>query len=181
MNKKLFILSLLFLGSIGLCGNAGANPQGERNIVQMTASGKSYSCEGVLFKYGENDYNIRDIVPAINSIMACSAVGKYIVVDGHVNPMWGVYLIFNTETKRFEKGLEGANLIWRDDDISTAVYSSISNIYSYDGKILANIDIPDNAFIRELSFSENNAYINVIVEFPDKTQTILVPIHGEAK
>ena len=55
-------------------------------------------------------------------------------------PDVGYYGIFDTETETFLKDIEGANLTWRDDDISTAAYSIWSEIYGYDGNLqLANL------------------------------------------
>ena len=181
MNKELLLSGLLLLGGMSWSAHAGATPPQEGDSVRMTASGKSYSCEGIVLTYDGSDYDIREAVPIANSIMTCSAAGRHIVVNGHVGPMGGAYLIFDTETKKFEKEFCGANLIWRDADLNTAVYSSGTDIYAYDGSLLASLDLPDNAFIRALSFAENPAHLNVTIELPDSTQTLTVPVRSAAK
>ena len=180
--KKLFLLVLFCLVFMGLCGNAGANSQGDENGVQMTASGKPYSCEGALFQYDGTEYNIAELMPPINAVMSCVPVGDRIVLEGHINPWTGMYLIFNTETKKIEKEIEGTNLIWRDNDIHTAIYTFGANIYTYEGKVLASMDLKENALIRDIAFTNNDTTLEVsIFELPDKMETVLVSIHDGEK
>ena len=133
-----------------------------------------YSIEGVLFRFGGRVFDITERCPSINALMACKAVGKYLVIEGHVGPKNGVYSIFNTEAETFEKDIMGCNLIWRGDDISTAVYSFWEGIYTYDGERIADISLEQPAeFIWELAFiSETELLVTVSTEGGYRTETV---------
>jgi hypothetical protein len=48
----------------------------------------------------------------------------------------------------------GTNLIWRGDALTTAVYSFSPELYDYEGRYLASVELPeDGSYIRELAFS----------------------------
>lgn len=182
MKKRWFLLALLCMGIMSWCGNVGANPQGEDNGTAMTPADKPYSCEGILFQYDGIEYNIRELMPPINAIMSCVPAGDRIVLEGHINPWNKMFLVFNTETKKIEKEIEATNLIWRDDDIRTAVYTFGADICTYERKVLASMDLPEGAFIRDIAFADNNTKIEVsIFELPDNIQKVLVPIQDGAK
>lgn len=91
----------------------------------------------------------------VNSLMAETPVGGVIVVEGHIGPDAGYYGIFDTETEAFVKDIEGANLTWRDDDISTAVYNLQSEIYGYDGKLLKKLDLTESEYISGLTWKDS--------------------------
>ncbi len=111
--------------------------------------------EKTTFYYGENSYDVTSRVPSINLIMSATPVGQKIVVECHVGPKNGVYCIFDTVTESFECDLKGNNLIWYNDDITTAVYSLWSGVYKYDGSVLKSYELKENEFIDELTFSDD--------------------------
>ena len=53
------------------------------------------------------------------------------------------------------KDIEGANLSWRDDDISTAAYSIWSEIYGYDGNLLKKLDLTESEHISGLTWKDS--------------------------
>lgn len=74
------------------------------------------------------------------------------------------YLVFDTETEQFVKDIAGTNLIWRGDDLTTAVYSFWSEFYDYEGRCLASVELPeDGSYIGELAFSEDGAGLIVTI------------------
>jgi hypothetical protein len=123
-----------------------------------------YSFDGTVFHYEQNSYDISERQGLINQIMSCTPVGQYIIVKGHTGPKNAVYCIYNTETQEFEKDIIGANLIWHDNDINTAVYSFWSDICAYDGSVIASLELSSADFIKKLAFADENSRVEVTVE-----------------
>ena len=98
------------------------------------------SINGMEFKYNSLTYNLFDYAEApINAVMGYTKVGDRIVIDCHVNPNVSDYMIYNTVSAEIEKNLIGSNLIWRGDDITSAVYAYYNDIYDYSGRRLAQL------------------------------------------
>lgn len=137
-----------------------------------------YSFDGTIFYYKQNSYDISERQRLINQIMSSTPVGQYIIVEGHTGPKNAVYCIYNTETQVFEKDIIGANLIWLDDDITTAIYSFWSDVCAYDGSVIASIELVYPEFIRKLAFADNNSHVEVTVETEAGyiTKTIELPL-----
>lgn len=94
------------------------------------------------------------------------------MIECHVGPQNGVYCVFNTVSESFEEDIFGNHLIWYSDDITTAVYSFWSDIYTYDGNIIKSYDLSENEFIYELAYSDNNTKLNVTIVCDDGTKRI---------
>lgn len=131
-----------------------------------------YSFEGITFRYSGRDYNLSDVCTA-NTIMSCTPVGDYIVIEGHVNAQIGVYVMFSTKTSSMETALYGNNLIWRDNDISTALYSDWGNVRDYNERVVASVDLADDEFISQLEFADNNTEVKITIynEAGERTET----------
>lgn len=110
---------------------------------------------GVIFTYNGKDYDLQERSPSVNALMAETTVGSVIVVEGHIGPKHGYYGVFDTKTEMFVKDIEGANLTWREDDIFTAAYSVWSEIYGYDGTLLADLDLSESEYISGLSWKDS--------------------------
>lgn len=151
--KKTWLLIGLCL-LLTACGadspTAPADPP-EEPPVETTGEPAS----GVIFTYNGKDYDLQERNPMVNSLMAETPVGGVIVVEGHIGPDAGYYGIFDTETEAFVKDIEGANLSWRDDDISTAAYSIWSEIYGYDGNLLKKLDLSESEYISGLTWKDS--------------------------
>jgi len=135
------------------------------------------SFDGILFAYRGNTFDITEFAPAVNAITGWTQVGKHIVVEGHVGPKNSVYCIFNTETESFEAEIGGVNLIWRGDDITTAVYSFWEEIYTYDGTWVASLQMdPMTEYIRSIAFvSDTELEVVISSENGDRTEMISLP------
>lgn len=131
-----------------------------------------FSFEGTIFHYGEQSYDVTSRVEAINSILSAVPVGDKIVIECHVGPKNGVYCIFNTVSESFETDIYGNHLIWHSDDITTAVYSFWSDVYTYDGELIKSYDLAENAFIYDLTYSDNRSKLNVTILCDDGTEQI---------
>ena len=129
-----------------------------------------FSFEGTTFHYGEHDYDVTSRTEAINSILSAVPVGEKIVVECHAGPKNEVYCIFDTVRKSFVADLQGNHLIWYNDDITTAVYSFWSDIYTYDGSIIKSYDLAENEFIYDLAFSDDNTKLIVTITCDDGTE-----------
>lgn len=98
------------------------------------------SIDGMEFKYNSLTYELFDYAEApINAVMGYTVVGDRIVIECHVNPNVSDYMIYNTVSSEIEKNLIGSNLIWRGDDITSAVYAYYNDIYDYSGRRLAQL------------------------------------------
>lgn len=112
----------------------------------------------------------------ITAITSCTPVGSYIIVEGHAGPKHSVYSIFNTATESFETDIVGANLIFYGDDINTIVYSFWSDVYAYDGAVIASCELAENEYISKLSFIDNNTQVQVTIEAENGSHTETVPL-----
>lgn len=139
-----------------------AEPAEQANAVQNSVEGL-IAFDGTVFTYNDQSYDIADRIPSVNAIMSCAVVGKNIVVEGHIGPKNGVYCMFNTETEEFDKDIFGTHLIWYDEDISTAVYSLWSDIYNYDGDVIATVDGDEGSIIYELAFVEDHSKVQATI------------------
>ena len=109
-----------------------------------------YSYDGTVFRYGETDYDLHEMGYFANAIMDCQTVGDKILIEGHINPHKSEYLIFDTASCDF-RPIYGCDLIWKDDDLYTAVYSDYNCILSLSGAVLYNGD----SEILEMSFTDD--------------------------
>ncbi len=123
----------------------------------------SYSYDGTVFEYDGTAYDMQERDSMINAIMDCIPVGEYIVIDSHTGPHNAIYTVFNTQTREFEKDIEGVLLTFYDDDIHTAVYAFWNDICAYDGTVLATLDIGQYDIIRDISFSEDHTQLKVVI------------------
>lgn len=134
----------------------------------VTGAGKSASAEkisyaGTVFVYEDLFYNISDRVPGVNAILSCTMAGKHVVINGHISPKNGAYLLFNTETKQFEDEIYGSNFIWYDDDITTAVYAFWNEIHRYDGSLVGTVLMTEDSYLYDLEFAENHSKVRATI------------------
>lgn len=135
MKDTLTVLTFLLVLLLSSCG---ANKDLQHKETKDSSGDISqfpelteFSFEGTIFHYGEQSYDVTSRVEAINSILSAVPVGDKIVIECHVGPKNGVYCIFNTVSESFETDIYGNHLIWHSDDITTAVYSFWSDVYTY--------------------------------------------------
>lgn len=128
-----------------------------------SASDGKFSFAGTVFTYEDLIYDISDRVPGVNAILSCTKAGKHIVIDGHIGPKNGAYLLFNTETRQFEDEIFGSNFIWYDDDISTAVYAFWNEIYRYDGSLVGTVLMTEGSYLYGLEFAENHSKVKATI------------------
>lgn len=115
--------------------------------------------EGTVFTYGGQSYDLSERNASINAVTDWFPVGQYLVFQGHTGPKHNVYCIFDTVSRSFEPDLMGANLTFRGDDITTGIYSFWSDVYAYDGTLLASFDLEEEEFISRLEYSRDPTQI----------------------
>lgn len=151
---------LLIEGHWYTVSNPSRPPCAEQDEI---GAAEPYSVQGTVFTYNGVEYDLTEQSAAVNAIMDVRQAGDYLVIDGHVGPQNGVYCIFDTKTESFVKTIAGANLVWRGDDLSTAVYCFWSDVLDYDGNVLMQCDLADGEYIYDLSFSEDGQAILITI------------------
>ena len=116
-----------------------------------------------VFTYAGQAYDLAERNENINAITGWTQVGQYLVLEGHTGPENSIYCIFDTRSGSFGPDLTGANLIFRGDDIATGVYAFWSDVYAYDGTLLASCELEEGEYICELRYSEDLPQIVVCI------------------
>lgn len=125
------------------------------DMDEVAESTVGWSFQGTIFTYKGRDYDLRDRSQAVNAILSCVPAGKYFVVESHGGPKNAFYSVFNTETEEFEKDFIGVSLIWRDDDLTTAVCACGAEVFTYDGAVIGRCDLGEDGYICGLTFTED--------------------------
>lgn len=124
-------------------------------------STQSAEVHGTTFLYDSKQYDLSQRNSAINAITNQYQIGDYLIFEGHTGPQNGVYCIFNTVTQTFEPDIQGANLTWNDSDIRSIVYSFWSDVYAYDGTLLASLPLSEGDYINGLRYLDDPPQIEV--------------------
>ncbi len=176
MKHTLPVLTLLLALLLSSCGQnqdlKHEEIQDSTDDILQSPELTEFSFEGTIFHYGEKSYDVTSRVEAISSILSAVPVGEKIVIECHVGPKNGVYCIFNTVSESFDTDIFGNHLIWHSDDITTAVYSFWSDVYTYDGKIIKSYDLAGNDLIYDLAYSDKHSKLNVTILCDDGTEQI---------
>lgn len=115
------------------------------------------------FTYDGVQYDLAERNEMINEITDYHQIGEYLVLEGHVGPKHNIYCVFNTSTHSFERDIAGANLTWRGNDINTAIYSYLSNVFTYDGRCLASYELTESEYIYSLDYTEDGPQIEALI------------------
>ena len=151
-------------------------------ISASNAAEEDFSISGTVFSYGGESWDLAEQSPAITSLLGCDAVGQYVVITGHGGPKNAFYFIFDTEIRRFSNAFVGTHLVWQNDDLSTAVYAYGGNILSIDGRTLAELDLAENEYVYDLSYSQDSTVLTAAIVSNEETERIVrltLPIQDE--
>ena len=110
------------------------------NIYDLGDIDPEYSFTGTKFTINGSEMDIQDFAGGANAIMDCTRVGDWIIVDCHVNPHVGLYEFYNLNSGSFQYEIEGTNLTWHGDDLSTAVYSKYNQVFDFWGHLIGWVD-----------------------------------------
>ena len=142
-------------------------------ISASNAAEEDFSISGTVFSYGGESWDLAEQSPAITSLLGCDAVGQYVVITGHGGPKNAFYFIFDTEIRRFSNAFVGTHLVWQNDDLSTAVYAYGGNILSIDGRTLAELDLAENEYVYDLSYSQDSTVLTVSIVSNEETERVV--------
>lgn len=142
-------------------------------ISASNAAEEDFSISGTVFSYGGESWDLAEQSPAITSLLGCDAVGQYVVITGHGGPKNAYYFIFDTEIRRFSNAFVGTHLVWQNDDLSTAVYAYGGNILSIDGHTLAELDLAENEYVYDLSYSQDDTVLTATIVSSEETERIV--------
>ena len=119
-----------------------------------------YTFEGTTFIINGLEIDMKEFVPDIETVVDCMRAGEWIIVECNVNSYKNVFEFYNIpngDIGCFEYEIEGTQLKWQDDDLSTAVYVRDKGIYDFWGNMIASvgsneeiekIDIADDTTVR---------------------------------
>ena len=110
------------------------------NIYDLGDIEPEFSYDGTTFTINGQQWDMRELAPAVTAILDCTRVGDWIIVDCHVNPHMGVYEFFNINSGDFEYEIGGTNLTWLGDDLSTAIYTNYNQIFDFWGNLIGSVD-----------------------------------------
>lgn len=161
----IWILGAVLLALLAGCGQTQTPPSvPSSESLAPAAPPDTISYEGTVFTCNGASFDLTERSPSVNSIVDCTIVSPYVIVEGHIGPKNGYYGIFNTLTGSFEQDLLGNHFIYRDDDVTTGVYAYWDEILTYDGTVVADCDLPESSLIYSLSFSEDGSAINAEIQ-----------------
>lgn len=124
-----------------------------------------YSVADTVFTYDGTSYNLAEREPLVTSITEVLPVGDdtRLVIVGHTGPRNNVYFIYNMKNT-FEAQFPGTCLIWRDNDITTAVYAFWGDILDYNNNVIAAIEMEENEYISALAFAQDGKALDVTIQ-----------------
>ena len=179
------------LGTVGATGT-GTGPHLHLEVSQDGALVDPLSCfpplpeadgvsaepsiQGTDFTYGGHTYDLTERSPAITSITAMEEVGGQILLECHTGPKNNIYIVFDLQTETFIKELAGTHLIWKGEDLTTAVYAFWGDICTYDGTVVAELDLGEKDYVSDLSFIEDGEQVKVEITKNGESSTQLVAL-----
>ena len=119
---------------------------------------QEFSYDALKFTVNGMEYDITEYAPLANAILDMYQVGDWVVVETHINPHTGAYILVNTLTGNVEKTICGANLTWIDDDITTAVYSNYFQLFNFKDHLIGSTDGDE---IYEVMYDPNGTQVTV--------------------
>ncbi len=135
----------------------------------ITLQGLTLICNG-------HTYDLTERPPAITAVTQMEWVGKELLLECHTGPKNNLYLVFDPRTETFVKELAGSHLIWKGDDLTTAVYAFWGDICTWDGTVLTTVDLETDRHVSDLSFTEDETQIVVTVTQNEVSSTQLVSL-----
>lgn len=132
--------------------------------------------QGTTFTCNGHTYDLTERSPAVTAITSMEQVGEQFLLTCHTGPKNNLYVVFDPQTETFGKELAGTHLIWKGEDLTTAVYASWGDIRTWDGTVLTSLDLGENDYVSGLSFTENGEQVEVTIRRNEGEQSELVPL-----
>lgn len=131
--------------------------------------------------FGKKSWDFAGQYPSLSGFEGGETVGNYLVVTGRLGKKNDLYVVFNAIDGTLLKTFPGNNLIWRGDDLSTAVYSYWSDIYALNGTKLAALDLASGEEISGLAFAPDGVSIIATVSGKSGERKVTVTREGSAQ
>ncbi len=131
--------------------------------------------------FGKKSWDFAGQYPSLSGFEGGETVGNYLVVMGRLGKKNDLYVVFNAIDGTLLKTFPGNNLIWRGDDLSTAVYSYWSDIYALNGTKLAALDLASGEEISGLAFAPDGVSIIATVSGKSGERKVTVTREGSAQ
>lgn len=135
----------------------------------VTLQGLTLTCNG-------HAYDLTERSPAITAVTRMEWVGEELLLECHTGPKNNLYLVFDPRTETFVKELAGTHLIWKREDLTTAVYAFWGDICTWDGTVLTTLNLGETGYVSDLSFTENGEQVAVTVTQNEVSNTQLVSL-----
>ena len=135
----------------------------------VTLQGLTLTCNG-------HNYDLTERSPAITAVTRMEWVGEQLLLECHTGPKNNLYLVFDPQTETFVKELAGTHLIWKGEDLTTAVYAFWGDICTWDGTVLTTLNLGETGYVSDLSFTENGEQVAVTVTQNEVSNTQLVSL-----
>lgn len=135
----------------------------------VTLQGLTLTCNG-------HNFDLTERSPAITAVTRMEWVGEELLLECHTGPKNNLYLVFDPRTETFVKELAGTHLIWKGEDLTTAVYAFWGDICTWDGTVLATLNLGETGYVSDLSFTENGEQVAVTVTQNEVSSTQLVSL-----
>ena len=135
----------------------------------VTLQGLTLTCNG-------HAYDLTERSPAITAVTRMEQVGEELLLECHTGPKNNLYLVFDPRTETFVKELAGTHLIWKGEDLTTAVYAFWGDICTWDGAVLTTLDLGETGCVSGLSFTEDGNQVEVTVTQNEASSTQLVSL-----
>lgn len=138
----------------------------------------SFSHDDRSFTVNGKTYDIAELNDGSTAVMDVWQTGDWIIADCHINPHFGMYYLVNIYTGNIEKRIRGANLTWCGDDITTAVYSVMGDVYNFKDHIVYSGSDDDEIYDIKYNTSGDEITIetfggNTYTEYVDNDDTAM--------
>lgn len=118
--------------------------------------------------------------PSLKGFEDIGTAGNYFVAFGRLGEKNDLYVVFNFVAGTLLKTFPGNNLIWQGDDLSTAVYSYRSDVYTLNGTKLAALELASGEEISGLAFAPDGVSIIATVSGKSGERKVTVTREGSA-
>ncbi|WP_242622548.1 M23/M56 family metallopeptidase [Intestinimonas timonensis] len=135
----------------------------------ITIQGLTLTCNG-------HAYDLTERSPAITAVTKMQWVGEELLLECHTGPENNLYLVFDPQTETFVKELAGTHLNWKGEDLTTGVYAFWGDICTWDGTVLATVDLGTDGYVSDLSFTDSGDQVEVTVTQNEVSSTQLVSL-----
>lgn len=145
-------------------------------LPEMALKPEAVTLQGLTLTCNGHNYDLTERSPAITAVTRMEWVGEELLLECHTGPKNNLYLAFDPRTETFVKELAGTHLIWKGEDLTTAVYAFWGDICTWDGAVLATLNLEETGYVSDLSFTENGEQVAVTVTQNEVSSTRLVSL-----